>query len=152
MLGALALALSMPWTARAGDRPLEVLLVNMSPDGTDPDCMRDITRVIRHDDATIHRMGGDRARDLAGHGRDDTHFTTWAAEDLDAVVRLVRAEQVDAVALVDCRAEEGRADAWVRSPNGGVARIRLSGTVIDTERAEWLARGILAQARTGFSP
>ncbi len=153
LVGLLALAaLATPWRARAGDRPLEVLLVNMSPDASQPDCMREIQRVIRHEDATIHRMGGERVRELAGHRGDDSDFTSWRAEELDAAVRLARAETIDAVVLVDCREDEARADAWVRSPSGGVARLRLRRTVIDAARAEWLARAILLQAWTGFSP
>lgn len=149
---ALAVALVPADVVRAGDRPLEVLLVNMAPDGVRQDCMRAIQRVLRHEDATIHRMGGDRVRELAGHRDDESDFVSWRAEELDAAVRLARAEQIDAVVLVDCRAEQGRADAWVRSPAGGVARMRLRETVIDDARAEWLARAILMQAWTGFSP
>jgi hypothetical protein len=139
-------------TVRAGDRPLEVLLVNMAPEGLRQDCMRTIQRVLRHEDANLHRVGGDRVRELAGHRGDESHFTSWRAEELDAVVRVVRAESIDAVVLVDCRAEEGLADAWVRAPSGGVARLRLRHTVIDDARAEWLARGILMHGLTGFNP
>lgn len=149
---ALVLAVALPDVARAGDRPLEVLLVNMAPASAPPDCMRDITRVIRHEDTTIHRIGGSRVRELAGHEDDDSDFTTWRAEDLDAAVRVVRAETIDAIVLVDCRADQGSAALWVRAPSRGVLRLRLRRTVIDTERAEWLARAIVTQAWVGFNP
>jgi hypothetical protein len=159
VVACLALALVDVVPARAGDRPLEVLLVNMAPAGLRQDCMRVVQRVIRRegasfrrDGANFHRIGAERTRELAGHRDDGSHFTTWRAEDLDAVVRVVRAEQIDAVVLIDCRAEEGRVDAWVRAPSGGVARLRLRRTVIDDARAEWLARAILLQAWNGFSP
>ncbi len=142
----------LPEPARAGDRPLEVLLVNLAPASAPPDCMRDITRVIRHEDTTIHRIGGERVRELAGHEDDESDFTTWRAEDLDAAVRVVRAETIDAIVLVDCRADQGSADVWVRAPSRGVLRLRLRRTVIDTERAEWLARAIVMQAWVGFNP
>ncbi|MFO0713996.1 MAG: hypothetical protein U0353_29335 [Sandaracinus sp.] len=152
LLALLALGL-VPLVARAGDRPFELLLVNMAPASAQPDCMRDVTRILRHEDATIHRMGGDRVRELAGHEDDGSDFRTWRAEDLDAAVRVVRTETpIDAVVLVDCRGDEGRADTWVRGPSGGVARLRLRRTVIDTERAEWLARMIVMQMWVGFSP
>lgn len=152
LLAPVALMIALVGSARAGDRPLEVLLVNMSPVGVRQDCMREIQRVLRREDATIHRVGGDRVRELAGHREDGSDFITWRGEDLDAVVRVVRAEQIDAVVLVDCRPEESRADAWVRAPSGGVARLRLRRTTIDDPRAEWLARAILLQARNGFVP
>ncbi len=144
----------LPIPARAGDRPLEMLLVNMTPASASPECMRELTRVFRRrdEDTNIHRIGGDRVRELAGHEHDDSDFTTWRAEDLDAAVRVVRADSIDTVVLVDCRSDESRADVWVRSPSRGVARMRLRGIAIDTERAEWLARAILMQGWTGFSP
>jgi len=154
--GAVALALlavvASPWPARAGDRPLELVVANMSPEGSRPDCMREVVRVLRRDDTTIHRVGGDRVRELAGHRRDGTDFTTWQREELEPLVRVMRAETIDAIALVDCRAEEGRADVWVSSPSGGVARMRLARTTIDDARAEWIAQAILMHAWTGFSP
>lgn len=153
VLGAAALFLvAAPWRARAGDRPLEVLLVNMAPASARPECMRDITRVLRHEDTNIHRIGGDRVRELAGHDDDGAELATWRAEDLDAAVRVVRAETIDAIVIVDCRSDENRADAWVRSPSRGVMRLRLRRTTIDTERAEWLARAIVTQAWIGFNP
>ena len=142
-----------PSLASAGDRPLELLLVNMSPASARPDCMRDITRVLRHEDTTIHRMGGDRVRQLAGHRVDGVEFLDWRAEDLDAAVRVVRTERaIDAIVLVDCRAEDGRASVWMRAPSRGVTRLRLSRTVIDSARAEWIARAITLHLRAGFSP
>lgn len=155
---ALAAALALvgtlsPLAVRAGDRSLEVLLVNMSPAGTRPDCMRDITRVLHHEDTTLHRMGGDRTRQLAGHDEDGSEMITWRSEDLDAATRVVRTETpIDAIVLVDCRAEEGRADVWVRSPSRGVTRLRLRRTVIDRERAEWIARMVVLEAWVGFNP
>lgn len=151
-IAALALVLT-PFAARAGDRKLEVLLVNMAPASAQPDCMRDVTRILRHEDTTIHRIGGDRTRELAGHEEDGLAITEWRAEDLDAATRVVRTETpIDAIVLVDCRPEEGRADVWVRAPSRGVTRFSVRNTTIDTERAEWIARMIVMQAWVGFSP
>lgn len=147
------LALASPFAAHAGDRKLEVLLVNMAPASAQPDCMRDITRVLRHEDTTLHRIGGDRTRELAGHEEDGLAITEWRAEDLDAATRVVRTETpIDAIVLVDCRPEEHRADVWVRAPSRGVSRLRLRDTTIDAERAEWIARLVVMQAWVGFNP
>jgi hypothetical protein len=40
----------------------------------------------------------------------------------------------------------------LRSPSGGVTRLRLARTVIDAERAEWIARAIVLHMWVGFSP
>jgi hypothetical protein len=147
------LALASPFVARAGDRKLEVLLVNMAPASAQPDCIRDLTRILRHEDTTLHRIGGDRTRELAGHEEDGLPITAWRADDLDAVTRVVRTETpIDTIVLVDCRREEGRADVWVRAPSRGVSRLSLRNTAIDTERAEWIARMVVMQAFVGFSP
>ncbi len=152
-LASIALVLVAPFAARAGDRKLELLLVNMAPASAQPDCMRDITRILRHEDTTLHRIGGDRTRELAGHEDDGLELTRWSAEDLDAATRVVRTETpIDAIVLVDCRPEEGRADLWVRAPSRGVTRLRLRRTTIDTERAEWIARMVVMQAWVGFNP
>lgn len=139
--------------ARAGDRPLELLLVNMSPRGTHPDCMRNVQRVFRGRDAdtNLHRLGSDRVRDLAGHGRDDRNFLLFERDELDAAVTALRTD-IDAIALVDCRAEEGRVSMWISAANRGVARIELTNTVIDEARGEWIGRTIAMHAWIGFNP
>lgn len=139
--------------ARAGDRPIELLLVNMSPRGTQPDCMRNVQRIFHARDAqtNLHRLGSDRIRDLAGHGDDDRNFLLFERDELDAAVTALRTD-IDAIALVDCRAEEGRVAMWISASNRGVARIELTRTVIDEARAEWIGRTIAMHAWIGFSP
>jgi hypothetical protein len=149
---ALAIVGLVPFPARAGDRPLEVLLANMSPAGVGPECMRDVQRLVRREETNITRIGGERVRELTGHEDDGSDFTRWRGDELDAVVRVVRAERIDAIVLVDCRPEEGRADVWVRAPSGGVAQLRLRRTLLDPARLEWLVRGIMFQAWQGFAP
>lgn len=139
--------------ARAGDRPLELLLVNMSPRGTHPDCMRNVQRVFRSRDAdtNLHRLGSERVRDLAGHGNDDRDFLLFERDELDAAVTALRTN-IDAIALVDCRPEEGRVAMWISASNGGVARIELTHTRMDEARAEWVGRTIAMHAWIGFNP
>lgn len=145
-------------TVRAGDRPLELLLADMSPDGSPPDCMRDLVRELRRrepgmrtDPVNLTRMGESGIRRLA-HREDDSPFLSWTVDDLRPVLLRRRETPLDAIALVDCRAEAGEADLLVLSPAGGLARVSLRRTPIDAERASFLGRTVLLHAWTGFNP
>lgn len=159
--GALAIAVLLvalvPLGVRAGDRPLELLLGDMSPDGSRPDCIRDLVREIRHRDratgeeVNLSRMGEGGIRRLVGHD-DESSFLSWTVEDLRPIMERRRETPLDAVALVDCRAVEGEVEMLVLSPAGGLLRMSLRRTAIDEERARWLGRTLLHHAWTGFSP
>lgn len=154
----LAACVLVAGVARAGDRPIELFLGNMSPDGSPPDCMRDVVRELRRRDpmgeVNLSRMGERSVRRLAGHEGDDD-FMTWTADDLRPIMERRRETPLDALALVDCRADgtvEDRADVLVLSSSGGLARFRLRGRGIDPERAAWIGRTVLMHAFLGFNP
>lgn len=144
--------------ARAGDRPLELFLGNMSPDGSRPDCMRDVVRELRRRDpmgeVNLTRMGESSIRRLAGHeGEDD--FLGWTADDLRPIMERRRETPLDALVLIDCRADGSdgdSADVLVLASSGGIARFRLHGRAIDPERAAWIGRTVLMHAFLGFNP
>ncbi len=145
-------------TARAGDRPIELFFGNMSPDGSRPECMRDVVRELRRRDpmgeVNLSRMGESGIRRLVAR-EDDDDFMAWTADDLRPIMERRRETPLDALALVDCRAEgtEGdAADVLVLSASGGIARFRLRGRSIDPERAAWIGRTVLMHAFLGFSP
>lgn len=141
-----------PSSLHAGDRPLELLIANMSPPGTSDACIRDVVGALRDDGHHVLRLGGDRVRVLTGHTDDATFdFMSLAVEELEPVSRAMRAT-VDAVALVDCRADEGRAEIWMSSAAQGVARLRIRRTTIDEARAGWLGHTIGAHVVLGFEP
>lgn len=145
-----ATIVSLGGLATARDRPLEMLLVNMAPARTRPECLRDVQRAWRRERPNVTRLGSERLRQLAGRGA--TAFTDWRAEDVDPAIQVLRTERIDAVVLVDCRPEEGRANVWVRSPSRGVSSLSLRNTTIDADRAEWIGRWIATQAWMGFAP
>lgn len=148
-----ALALAPPATTQRRERLLEVLLVNVAPRTTRQDCLRVAMRSFGRREANVSRMGSDRVRDLAGHRDDGLSFLEFSASELDPALRLVRSERpIDAVILLDCRAEEQRVDAWVRSANRAVTRLSLRRTVIDDARAEWLGQALARAARIGWNP
>lgn len=138
--------------AHAGDRRLEILIVNMSPTSTDAgrDCMNEIVRRARADYTSITRLGETPTRRLAGH-EGESGFLDWTYDDLRPV-RERGETYLDAIALVDCRPDERRADILISSPAGGVTRVELRDVRIDRDRARWLADTILRQGWVGFSP
>lgn len=139
--------------ARAGDRPLELLFGDMSPDGSSPDCMRTIVREIRRSEEEVHliRLGESGIRRLVGHEGDEP-FIGWTAEDLQPLLERRWEEPLDAIALVDCREGEPAAEMLLFSPADGLARVTMRGTPIDEARASWLGQTLLMHAWTGFSP
>jgi hypothetical protein len=148
-----AVASGLTPSARAGDRPLELLLGDMSPDGGPPDCMRTLVREIRRSEEEIHliRLGESGIRRLVGREGDEP-FVDWTMEDLQPLLDRRWDEPLDAIALVDCRQDEPAAEMLLLSPAHGLARVVLRGTPIDEARASWLGQTLLMHAWTGFSP
>lgn len=150
-----ALAFAEP--ARAGDRQLEILLVNMTPEPTAEGraCMREIERRVREEYSHVTRMGETPLRRLVGDAAAED-FTAWSYGDLAPVVQRGpdgRGETwLDSVVLVDCRPEARRADVVVTSPARGLTLLTLRDVPIDRRRARWLADTFLRQSWTGFSP
>ncbi|MCA9605394.1 MAG: hypothetical protein KC619_07355 [Myxococcales bacterium] len=153
-LAALALTAAVTPEVRAGDRPLQILLVNMTPDAavTEParQCMRDILARVREEDSTVSRMGETALRRLVGHPGTGP-FMGWPHEDLVPVIER-ESDRLDSVVLVDCRPEEQFVDVLVSSPAGAVTRITLRDVAIDRHRARWIAETFLRQSWNGFSP
>lgn len=144
--------LGLTSTASAGDRALELFLGDLSP-SSERACMRDLGRELRsrdHEPVNVTRMGEASVRRMVGDS--DGAMLTWTEEDLRPIVERRRRPPYDAVAIVDCRESEGAADLLVRGPSGGITRVSLRGIPIDEERARWLARTLLTQARIGFEP
>ena len=144
--------LGLASTASAVDRPLELFLGDLSP-STERVCMRDLGRELRsrdHDPVNVTRMGEASVRRMVGDA--DGAFLAWNEEELRPIVERRRRPAYDAIAIVDCRESEGRANLLVRGPSGGITRVSLRGIPIDEERARWLARTLLTQARIGFEP
>ena len=140
--------------AVAGDRVLEIRLVNMTPDAevttASRQCFHRILRKIRDEYTHTTRMG-ERAL-LRGVGRvDPREFMDWPSDALEPL-RRQSDPWLDAVALIDCRPEARRADLLVVSPAQGVARMRLRGVDLDRPRARWIAERILEHAWIGFTP
>ncbi len=149
-----AVVLGWASLAVAGDRELEILVVNMTPDTSvteaSSQCFAAVLRKIRQDDTHVVRLG--EAAMLRVSGRSDPRdFLEWPTDALEPL-RIRGEERLDAIALIDCRPDEQRLDALVASPARGMARLRLRGIEVDAGRSHWMADRILNHAWIGFSP
>jgi hypothetical protein len=152
LLCAISLALFTA-PAQAGDRELEILLVNMTPDPVGDEgrrCAEHIRRSIRGDYTRLQQQGETAFRESVG----DEARVELMSYDAD---RLQRRRQrgddwLDAIVLFDCRPEAGRIDVLIQSAAGGVSRIRLRDLRVDRSLLETLSAIILRHAWQGFSP
>lgn len=143
----LPLLLVLP-TALAGDRELDVVLVNMTPDEQSDDasrqCASTVRRAARADYTLISGMGETALRERAGDA--SGAFMAWQEETLRAV-----REGHDALVLFDCRPRERSIDAWVYSASG-VSRLTLRGVPLTTARVQSFTERILRSGWLGFVP
>ena len=139
--------------ARAGERPLEIVLVNLTPDAASSEvskqCVRAVEKRIGAGDVHVVRLGETAARKQAGTA--GVALLDWRA---DALARLKPREgtPADTVVLVDCRPELRRLVVAVSAPSGGVARLELDGVPVDRAATDLMADAILRRAWAGFSP
>lgn len=136
--------------ARAGDRELEILLVNMTPEPSDAAraCSARIRRAVRADYTHLSVMGESRLR--AALGEPSGPFMEWETGPFEALKRR-EGTWLDTVALYDCRPEARRLEALVVSPSG-VAKLRLREVAVDDATIDWFAARLLRHGWVGFSP
>ncbi len=152
--GAVLAWIAWPGLARAGERPLEVLLVNMTPDAQSSApskaCVRDVEARLVAAEAHVARIGETALRKLAKKTAGEP-MLAWPRAAFEPA-RKRDGGQVDAVVLVDCRPEGQAVDVAVAPSAAGVARIELRQLAVDASVTEWLAAAILRRAWIGFSP
>lgn len=142
--------------AQAGDRDLEILVVNMTPDAASDEasrtCFQRVLRGIRNDGTHLLRRGETGLLRLVQ--RDDPReFMSWPDEALTDAHSRVQTHNIplDSIALVDCRPSEQSLVVRVSSPSGATSRIRLGGFAVE-EHAAFVARRIRDRAWAGWSP
>lgn len=139
--------------AAAGDRELEVLLVNLTPDAlsTAPSkkCVRDLEARLEADHTRVTRIGETELRKLARKTAGEP-FLDWPADALKPAKQR-GTTWIDAAVLVDCRPEARRLDVLVAPASPGRARFELRATV-DDAALSWLGEAVLRRAWSGFSP
>ncbi len=152
-LAILALCIGEPHGVRAGDRELEILLVNMTPDPVSDEaraCADRIRRVVRDGYTKVSQIGESALRrqvnDTSGED-----FMSYAGDRLQPVKQR-EGGWFDAVLLYDCRPEARRADLLIHPADGQPRRMRLRGVAIDGDLATAMATRALAHGWIGFSP
>jgi hypothetical protein len=138
-------------SAFAGDRQLETLFVNMTPDASSSDaskqCVRAIEKKLAADYTRITRLGETALRKLARKTAGEP-FMSWPAAAFKAAKE--RGDTWSDVAiLVDCRPEASRLEVLVQPASGGLALFRVGKLPFD---AELVGDAILRRAWAGFSP
>jgi len=153
-LGALSLAalIFMPTTTRAGDREMDTLIVDMSPNGTPTAhaCFMRIRGIYAHDYTIMHGSGETAARRRAGEPGPD--FMSWNREALMGLSRKPDGLRSDTVVLVDCRPNDRRADVLVMESGGNITQVRLRDVELDRGRIRWLGQRLLRISWSGFLP
>ena len=153
-LAALAIA-----PARAGWRPVEMLLVDAGRrDPVDIRCVVAIANQLREagEDLVLSRRTLDKIRltlpaDLA------PSILTWTAADLRATRARADGSTYDAVVVVDCRPDAGTVDVVIARNCDEVATLRLRGLPPRTSAPPaatiaWLTARIESASYVGFSP
>ncbi|MFO0685955.1 MAG: hypothetical protein U0234_28100 [Sandaracinus sp.] len=143
--------LGAPPSARAGDRQLELTLVDVSPRGTPGSsaCMAAVSAEIRQDYVDLRPMTQARLLRTLGlaTGSDYTTWTSAAFNDAEGYPRIT-----ESVALVDCRPDERRVTVRVFPPNDHAAQIDLRDVELDDAHQHWVGTLVLSLAWMGFSP
>jgi hypothetical protein len=152
---ALAMALLAAATAHAGDRQLEVLFVNLTPDAQSNDasrlCVRAIESKIKADYSIVNKMGETALRQLTGKTAGEP-FLEWPVESFKPARERKDQTWIDAVILVDCRPDAGQLDVLVNPASGGTARLAVRRVALDAKSAGFVGEAILRRAWAGFSP
>jgi hypothetical protein len=140
--------------AEAGDRELEVLFVNMTPDAqsspASKGCVADLRGKVKAGYTHVASLGETAARKAAGQAGDSS-FLEWPASAVNAI-GAHQASGLDALILVDCRPEARRLDVLVAPASGAIVRLQLRRVAIDRRAIDWLAVEVMVHAWAGFSP
>jgi len=138
--------------ARAGDREMETLLVDMSPNGTPGGhaCFTRIRRTFAADYTTLHGRGETATRAAVHDAEGD--FMAWQPAALAPLKEAHGDLRYDAVVLIDCRPEARRADVLVYESGDAVARVRWRDMALEPTDITWLAKSLVRLCWVGFSP
>lgn len=150
---ALAGVVAVGGTSQAGDRPLEVLLVNMTPDAASGEpsrrCLKSLEKHITENNSNVAKLGETALRKRIGKTAGEP-FLGFTAEVLKPTRK--GPPWVDALVLVDCRPDKKTLDVLVYPASGGVAKIQLQDVTLDPPAIELVGQALLRRAWAGFSP
>ncbi len=153
LLPALSLGGLAPSPALAGDRQLEILVVNMTPDPVSESasaCAKGLRKAIRADYTHMISKGESATRRAVGDTTGED-FMAYTADRLEPL-RTQAEERLDAIVLFDCRPENKTFRALVLPDFQATYELRLDRVDLGTSLVATIAEIILRHAWLGFSP
>lgn len=150
---ALAVLAAAPTAVPAGDRRVEILLVDASPPGAASErCTRAIATIIAADYTELTRRSAAQVAGKLGP-TPPAAFADWTARRLAPLRTRGRdRNDYDVVMVVDCRPDTRSLDLAVDAPPPGLVSFRLRGLDLDARVLDWLMVDVLTHAWAGFSP
>ena len=150
-------ASSLAESSQAGDRKLEIVLTNMTPDARSSEasktCVRALEEILRADYANVQRIGETALRKQVGKTAGEPFFDWPSAALLPVKGRAgTDVRYIDTLILVDCQPEAKQLDVLVHPPDGAVVRIGVRSVPLDKDTVRWVAEAALRRAWSGFSP
>ena len=135
--------------ARAGDRPLIVRFVNMTPDAASTDAASQCVQFLRdraaQESVDLKPITETPLRKLINATDKSVSFMTWTNAATEPAWK-----DVDSLFAVDCRPEEKRLDAVLINKTGTRVEFRLRGEALDRPRAVWLMDDVLRASWAAF--
>lgn len=135
--------------ARAGDRPLVMRFVNMTPDAASTDeaskCAAHLRDRAAQESVDLKAITETPLRKLISATDKSVSFMTWSRAQTESAWK-----DVDVFLAIDCRPEQRRLDALVLNKTGARIELRVRGEKLDRPRAVWVMDEVLSQAWAGF--
>ena len=156
LLGLTALQPLAGETAHAGDRELELIVVNMTPDeesgGTSTACVDAMKSTFKKDYAVVKKLGETKTRKATGVPKGGEHFLRWKAEQFESLKNdHPRHGYSDAVILIDCRPDQDMLDVLVVPSGNRTMSVSLRAKQ-NKLLLQAVTKRILSQAWDAFSP
>jgi hypothetical protein len=153
-----ALLLSLAFTCtivHAGDRELEVMIVDLTPstlrDADQKQCLARFTHGVRSE-ARVHSVREADFRKRARKLDDASPFLGWKAPDVEGARILDQHTAVDSIVLVDCRPRDKRVDLLVVPNDSATVRMQLRERALTEARITTLATSAVRYSWVSFVP
>ena len=151
-----ALLLSFAGTiAQAGDRELEVMIVDLTPstlrDADQKQCLARFTRGVRKE-ARVHSLSEADFRKRVKKVDDASPFLDWKAPDLEGARILDEHTAMDSIALLDCRPRDKHLDLLLVPNDSATVRMQLRARALTEARIATLAASAVRYSWVSFVP
>lgn len=156
LLTILTLVAGLPNVAEAGDRELQVLLVQVGGQtDAEDDCFRQIRRAVTDGYTEVTWASDERVAEQFGLDISDflVQWFDYPDESFSSAMNAIESddEHFDAMILIQCQPETWLVRIVVKAPSG-VFRFRVESVPIDGEFGQQLGELILRHGWIGFVP